>query len=106
LAAWRSRTRAEAWRTGRGARGCLWASRARDAAAPVLSARRTRAATALSVDPSGLRLAVGFENGVLDVLDISGGPEAGPLPILCTGKGPTGAIDRIDWSEDGKVLQV
>ena len=70
----------------------------RDAAAPVLSA--------LSVDPSGRRLAVGFEHGVLDLLDISGGPEAGPLPILCTGKGPAGAIDRIDWSEDGKVLQV
>ncbi|KAJ1479671.1 WD40-repeat-containing domain protein [Baffinella frigidus] len=72
----------------------------------LLSARRTRSATALAVNEEAQTVAVGYANGVVDILSLAGGESAAlPLAVVCTGKGPSGAIDRLDWSMDGKVLQ-
>ena len=61
--------------------------------------KRTKTVTRIKFSPSGKLLAVGYENGIIDVLD------AGAVCLLIFSCKAIGSIEQVDFSTDEHVLQ-
>jgi WD40 repeat protein len=61
--------------------------------------KRTKIVTRVKFSPSGKMLAVGYESGTIDVLDV------GAVCVLIFSCKANGSIEQVDFSTDEKVLQ-
>jgi WD40 repeat protein len=75
----------------------LWT---RDGHPVPLAVEHTSAATAIAFSPDGVRLAVGFADGLIDAIDTTTGRSVGTASL------PSQHASFLVWSSDGKRLVI